>query len=91
MMWGDGMMWGMGWALVFWALLAIGLIIVAVVLVIVFTRNSTGHDRRTDPRGHSETVGSWRAREILEERYARGEISADDLRERLRVLEQGER
>ena len=30
-------------------------------------------------------------REILEERYARGEISTEEFRERLRTLEEGDR
>ena len=32
--------------------------------------------------------GAARAREILRERYARGEITADELRERMRVLDE---
>lgn len=81
MMWGDGMMWGMGWAWVFWVLLILGVAVVAVVLALVLPRTP----------GRAEKAGPWRAREILEERYARGEISAEDFHERMRTLEAGGR
>ena len=36
-------------------------------------------------------AGPRRSREILEERYARGEISTEEYRERLRTLDEGGR
>lgn len=64
------MMWGFGlgwlWMLLFWALV-IGVIVWAV------TRLSPGS------RDASDSAGG--ARRILDERFARGEIDADDYRE----------
>jgi putative membrane protein len=66
---GRGMMggWGMGWfggifMIIFWIL-----ILVALVYFIRWLIQSTG-------RGHSNAAGGNRALEILQERYARGEI-----------------
>lgn len=77
-MWGgDG--WG-GWLfgaimmVVFWG----GLIAIAFVLVRTFAGRSDG-DRPAD--------GGSTARRLLEERFARGEISVEEFEERRRVLE----
>jgi putative membrane protein len=66
---GRGMMggWGMGWfggifMIIFWIL-----ILVALVYFIKWLIQSSG-------RGHSAAAGGNRALEILQERYARGEI-----------------
>ena len=50
-------------------------------LVWGLTRATTGAGRR-GPSGHE------RAREILQERFARGEISEQEYRERMRVLDE---
>ena len=80
--WGVGMG---GWGWLFLALLIIGIVVLVVVLVRVLaggtdSRPATPGDGRPD-RG--------RAREILAERYARGEISTEEYQERLRVLDSG--
>lgn len=66
---GPGMMggWGMGWfggifMIIFWILILVGL-----VFLIKWLIQSTS-------RGHTGNAGGNRALEILEERYARGEI-----------------
>jgi putative membrane protein len=82
MMWGDGMGGGMGWMWLFWLLLIVGTVVLVLVLVKAFTGN---------PGGTRQGGGPRRSREILEERYARGEISTEEFRERLRTLEEGER
>lgn len=90
MMWGDGMGWGMGWMWLFWLLLIVGTVVLVFVLVKVFTGSSGGGTRQggsAPPTG----AGPRRSREILEERYARGEISTEEYRERLRTLEEGDR
>ncbi|VEH41179.1 Predicted membrane protein (DUF2078) [Kocuria rosea] len=90
MMWGDGMGWGMGWMWVFWLLLILGTVVLIFVLVKTFTGGSGGGTRQggsAPPTG----AGPRRSREILEERYARGEISTEEYRERLRTLEEGDR
>jgi putative membrane protein len=77
MMWGDG--WGWGWIagglmmLVFWG----GLI----ALIVYFVR---GRARSSEP-GEKQTTRD--ARDILAERFARGEISGEEFEERKRVLE----
>ena len=72
MMNGYGM--GLFWV---WALL----VVVGIIAVVWgLARASSG----TRPRGSS---GQERAREILQERFARGEITEQELRERMRVLD----
>jgi putative membrane protein len=70
----DG--WGMGgWGWLWGALLLIGIIVLIVLAVLVLTRGTTsGGGRRS------------RAREILDERYARGELDTEEYHERLREL-----
>ncbi|MBE0011634.1 MULTISPECIES: SHOCT domain-containing protein [unclassified Arthrobacter] len=79
---------GMGLAWIFWLLLIAGVVVLAVVLVKAFTRNAGGNTP-ADLQGPPRTgVGPARAREILQERYARGEISAEEYQERRRILEE---
>ena len=77
MMNGDGWSWIGGglMMLIFWG----GLVALVVFLVRGFAIGPThGHVQRGGPD----------AREILAERFARGEISEDEFKERKRVLEQ---
>ncbi|WP_144662933.1 SHOCT domain-containing protein [Paenarthrobacter nicotinovorans] len=85
----DGFgMGGMGLAWIFWLLLIAGGAVVTVVLVKAFSRNAGG-SAPTDGQGPLRTgAGPARAREILEERYARGEISTEEYQERRRILEE---
>lgn len=79
---------GMGLAWIFWLLLIAGGVLLAVVLVKAFTRNAgdnTPVGGQGPPRPGS---GPARAREILQERYARGEISTEEYQERRRILEE---
>ncbi|MET3948290.1 putative membrane protein [Arthrobacter sp. UYCu512] len=81
---------GMGW---WWA---IGLL-VAIALIWVIIRgvrapgDYSGQSNSQEPRdtdiGAAETPGG--ARVILAERYARGELSAQEYQERLRILGEG--
>lgn len=80
------MMWesyGMGgWAWGFGALVLIGVVILAVVLVRVFSpsRAHPSHDL-------SALSGSAASpKQILDERYARGELTTEEYRERLSAL-----
>lgn len=88
MMWGNGMGMGLGMGLVvlFWVMLIIGLAVLVFVLVRVL---GTGAGRPAGPT--TSAGGRSRAREILEERYARGEISTEEYRERLDTLREGDR
>ncbi|MGB3955303.1 MAG: SHOCT domain-containing protein [Brooklawnia sp.] len=74
--------WGMVWGWLFLALLIVGL----VVLVVVLVRLLSGRDQR--PLAHPS--GRSRARELLDERYARGEIDSADYDERRRRLDDGQ-
>lgn len=81
----NGCMNGMGIMLIFGALLLVGLILLGWVLVKSLPGGSpTVGGPGTPVDGDS---GSGRGREILEERYARGELSAEEYREMRRTLE----
>ncbi|MFI7584716.1 SHOCT domain-containing protein [Kocuria sp. M1N1S27] len=88
MMWGDGMGGGMGWMWLFWLLLVVGTVVVVLVLVQAATRGRDGRTGRGGTAAPPTGPGPRRSREILEERYARGEISTEEYRERLRNLEE---
>ena len=72
---GMAMMWLAG------LLLLGGVVVLAVVVVRAFSG-------RSQDKGRTGTgAGFGRGREVLEERYARGELSTEEYRERLRVLD----
>lgn len=74
--WGHMDGWGMGgWGWLWGSLLVIGIIVLVVLTVLVLTRGTTREGSRQS-----------RAREILDERYARGEINTEEYHERLREL-----
>ena len=79
---GMGMGWGWGW--LFWLLVLAGLI-----LVVVLAVSGVG-DRLSRSDSGVRAVGQPparnRARELLDERYARGELTTEEYRERLQVL-----
>jgi putative membrane protein len=74
--------WGYGWmaltSLVFWAL-----VVVAVVLLVRHFSGTGGRRGTLWPPGPASQGG---AEQLLAERYARGEISTEEYRERLRTL-----
>lgn len=72
--------WGMGWGWIFLVLLVIGI----TVLVVALVGGLGGRRHRSDP-GRARR---GRAREILDERYARGEIDAMEYDERRRRLDE---
>ncbi|WP_139006562.1 SHOCT domain-containing protein [Arthrobacter crystallopoietes] len=72
---------GMGLMWFFWILLIIGLVL----LIILLVRFLTGG---VESRG-SRHPGRGEARNILAERLARGELTPDEYRERLRALDDG--
>lgn len=79
---------GMGLAWIFWLLLIAGGVTLAVVLVKAFTRNAGGNGPTGGQGQPLPDAGPARAREILQERYARGEISTEEYQERRRILEE---
>lgn len=86
MMWGNGMG-HLGWGWIFWLLLFIGVLVLVFVLVKALTGGSGQSGGHTPPPAPAE-LRSRRAKEILEERYARGEIGTEEYRERLATLEE---
>jgi putative membrane protein len=86
MMWGNNF--GMGWGWLFGALMMVGVVLVVVALVRMFGRSrrdqtSSGAESQA-VRGADETP-----RQILDERYAAGDLSTEEYTDRLRVLGSG--
>lgn len=73
-MWDDHM-WGGGWMWI-WPLLMVAMVVAVGVAVWLATRAGRPADRD----------GTGRAREVLAERYARGELSTEEYHERLEHL-----
>lgn len=84
MMWGYGF--DMGWMWLFGLLVLLG----AVLIVIVAVRAFSGGVNRDSPRGNADILqsqgGRSAARQLLDERYAKGELSSEEYREKLTVL-----
>jgi putative membrane protein len=89
MMWGYGQ--GMGWMWLWTILLLLGIGLLVLLAVRVFSggvRNEYGPPGPQGPGGPSP-LGRTTARQILDERFARGELTADQYREHLKVLGEG--
>lgn len=82
-MMGNG--WGMGWMWFIWPLIMLGIILLVVFLVRGTTTRTPGHGGEATPPPHGER-GRSRAQEILDERYARGELTDEEYQEPLRQL-----
>jgi putative membrane protein len=81
--WDNGMMGMMGGGMIFGMLLMLALLVLAVLgiwALIVWLRREKSAGAATAGGGAS------RARELLEERYVRGELSTEEYRERLHEL-----
>ncbi len=72
--------WGAGWMWVWGTLMMAGM-----VALIIWLARSTG---TTAPPPPTQTTPEDRALQVLAERYARGEVSTDEYRERLDNLTQ---
>ena len=72
---------GMGWMWIFWILLIVG-----VVLLVILVVRLIGGGTPSRGAGGTRTARDSRAREILAERYARGELTTEEYREALRTL-----
>ncbi|UVJ41570.1 SHOCT domain-containing protein [Arthrobacter sp. CJ23] len=85
MMWGYGM--DMGWMWL-WGLFAlIGIALLVVLAVRLFSGGGYGAGGPQGPGGQPPFRSG--ARQILDERFAKGELTAEEYRERLRVLGEG--
>ena len=88
MMWnyGQGMVWMWLWGI----LLLIGIAILALLAVRIF--GAGVHGRYIPPGSQASggpPMGRSRAHQILDERFAAGELTADQYREQLKVLAEG--
>lgn len=85
----DGYGYGsmMGWSWVFWVLIIVGIVL----LVILAVRLFSGGTNRTGTGGgnYGTDTGTSPARQILDERYARGELDTEEYRERIKALGEG--
>lgn len=77
---------GGGWMWLFALLTLVSLVLLVAVLVRVVAGGLTPGPPRQDADQPSGRPG--RAREILDERYARGELTTEEYQERLRILDQ---
>jgi putative membrane protein len=80
MMWGS---WGNGWWGFAMGLVMLLFVALLVVGIVVLVRSSSGGE----PRNAEPSPG--RALDILDERFARGEIDAKEYEERRRILTEG--
>lgn len=76
-----GLMWFFG------LLVLVGVTVLGVVLVKTLSGKSS-HNASPDTRPGRGVIPGRRGREILKERYARGELSTEEYRERLKILEE---
>lgn len=74
---------GMGATWLFWLLIVVGVVLVIVLIARV---RSSGR-RRGGPTG----AGRSAARRLLDERYARGELTSEEYQERVRTLGEDDR
>ncbi|CAN5177799.1 hypothetical protein BH09ACT2_BH09ACT2_05680 [soil metagenome] len=81
----NGIGQGSGW--LFGGLILIGVVLLGIVLVRVIgaasKRDAGGAGGTPHPRGPST------ARQLLDERYARGDLTTEEYRDRIRVLGEG--
>lgn len=81
MMWGYG---NMGWAWGYGLIALAGVILLIYVVVRLASKKSVNTEAPT-PSSHAAPSD---AKRILEERFARGELTAEQFREQLRVLDE---
>ena len=83
MMWGNGTM---GWSWGFGLLAMVGIAILVYVIIRLSTKNG---ERGPSAASPSAPPDSTSARKILDERFASGELTAEQYREQIRVLGEG--
>lgn len=86
MMWDYGQ--GMGWMWLWTLLLFLGIALLVLLAVRVFSGGFRSGYGPPGPGG-PPPLGRSTARQILDERFARGELTADQYREQLKVLGEG--
>lgn len=88
MMWGYGF--NMGWMSLLWTLAIVALGLVAFIVVWAITAGARRDGSRGRAWGLSEHPARSTPRQILDERYAKGELTTEEYRERLAVLGEGQ-
>jgi putative membrane protein len=92
MMWGYGGG-GMGWTWIFGLLTLISIALLVLLAVRLFAGGIGGEGRNAPPAAGpppgAGTSGRSRARQILDERFAKGELTAEQYREQVQVLGEG--
>lgn len=78
-----------GWGWLFGALVLVGVVLLIVVAVRLLGGGSGGGAVGGTPGPAPREDPRARARALLDERYARGEISTDEYRERRQALDEG--
>lgn len=81
---GDMMGWGGGWWMWLWGVIVMGAIAAAGIGFLIWALRTTSK-RPQDPE--VQRSPGQKAKEILAERYARGEIDRDEYQERLQGLQ----
>lgn len=86
--------WNGGWGVGYWLLMSFGmalvwaLLIAAIVLVVRYAGSPTTSSHSHQPTGPDRSSARYRtARDILDERYARGEIGDEEYRNRRETLD----
>ncbi len=74
----------MGWSWLFGVLMLVGIVLLIVVLVRLFAGGASSNSPATPPAATPTTPD--RARQILDERFAKGELTAEQYREQIQVL-----
>lgn len=79
---------GMGWTWMFWLLLIVGVVLLAGLGIWFFSagRRRGGPTASPEGRGAELSGSGGTPREILDERFARGELTAEEYHERLKIL-----
>ena len=83
MMWDNGTM---GWSWGFGLLALVGIAILVYIIIRLSTKNG---ERGVSSPSLSAPSGLTTARKILDERFARGELTAEEYREQIQVLGEG--
>ncbi|MDP9933894.1 SHOCT domain-containing protein [Paenarthrobacter nicotinovorans] len=87
MMWGYGM--GNGWMVIWTIAGLLGLALLILITVRLFNNGASNAGNRQDQKFAPPVSGRSTARLILDERFARGELTAEAYRENLRILGDG--
>ena len=74
-----------------WIWMALGVIVLLVLIavvvwVLIAVNNRAHHGHAPDASAAPDSGGRARSRQVLDERYARGEMNADEYTERLHTL-----